>query len=76
VPHVLRAVRQQPATVELDTGLGQRVHAVRQLDEFERLDVQVFRAPRLIGRSHFPAEAPLQRQRPHRDQGTRAHYSP
>jgi len=69
--NVLRVVRQQPAAVEPDTGLGQRFHAVRQLDELERLDVQVFRAPRLLGRSHFPAETPFQRQRPHRDEGLR-----
>lgn len=28
-PNVLRAVRQQSTAVESDTGLGQRVHAIR-----------------------------------------------
>jgi len=40
--NVLRVIWQQPTAVELNTGLGQRVHIIRQLDEFERLDVQVF----------------------------------
>lgn len=74
-PNVLRVVRQQPAAVEFDTGLGQRFHTVRQLDQFERLDVQVFRTPRLVGRSHFPVKTPFQRQRPHRNKSLRINYT-
>lgn len=65
--NVLRVIWQQPTAVELNTGLGQRVHIIRQLDEFERLDVQVFRAPWILRRSHFPAKASLQRQRLYRN---------
>uniref|UniRef100_A0A2S2PV34 Uncharacterized protein n=1 Tax=Sipha flava TaxID=143950 RepID=A0A2S2PV34_9HEMI len=67
--NVLRAIRQQPTAVELNTGLGQRVHIVRQLEQFQRVDVQIFRAPRLLGRSHFPTKTTLQRQWSHRNQG-------